>query len=91
MRPRGDVEVYVQVIQQWASARYRWNVIATNVDEQCRDWRKELSDDCRRCSRDGWFQSIIVRRKNENRYGFLRADNAVNVMSSADLVFRSGF
>ena len=33
----------------------------------------------------------IVRGKNENRYGFLRADNAMNVVSSADLVFRSGF
>jgi len=29
--------------------------------------------------------------ENENRYGFLRADNAMNVVSSANLVYRSGF
>ena len=34
---------------------------------------------------DSWFQSVTVRGKNENRYGCLRADNATNVVSSADL------
>jgi len=28
-------------------------------------------------------------RKNENKYGFLQADNMMNVVSSADLVFHS--
>ena len=48
-------------------------------------------DGFRRCLRDIWFQTVIVCAKNENRYGYLRADNAMNIVSSADLVLRSGF
>ena len=36
-----------------------------------------------------WYL-VTVHGKNQNRYGFLRADNAMNVVSSADLVFHSG-
>ena len=50
------------------------------------DNNKALTDGFRYCSCDSWFQSV-----NENRYGFLQADNVTNVMSSADLVFCSGF
>ena len=82
-------------IQQWGSARHRCSVMAMNfyswVGEQCRDWRKELTDGFRRCSRDSWFQSVIVRGKMRTDMGSCVLIMQWNVVSSADLVFRSFF